>query len=66
MIGGGTAIDMINRSVILKAKVLLKNSDMTIENISEELNFPNSPYFCRFFKKQMGCTPKEYRSQIQE
>lgn len=49
MIGGGTAIDMINRSVILKAKVLLKNSDMTIENISEELNFPNSPYFCRFF-----------------
>lgn len=60
-IGGGTAIDMINRSVILKAKVLLKNSDMTIENISEELNFPNSPYFCRFFKRETGMTPTEYR-----
>ena len=33
---------MINSSVILQAKVLLKNSDMTIESISEELNFPNS------------------------
>ena len=61
MIGGGTAIDMINRSVILKAKVLLKNSDMTIENISEELNFPNSPYFCRFFKRETGMTPTEYK-----
>lgn len=60
-IGGGTAIDMINRSVILQAKVLLKNSDMTIENISEELNFPNSPYFCRFFKRETGATPTEYR-----
>ena len=62
-IGGGTAIDMINRSVILQAKVLLKNSDMNIENISEQLNFPNSPYFCRFFKRETGMTPTEYRKR---
>lgn len=62
-IGGGTAIDMINRSVILQAKVLLKNSDMTIEYISEELNFPNSPYFCRFFRRETGMTPTEYRKR---
>lgn len=62
-ISGGTAIDMINRSVTLQAKVLLKNSDITIENISEELNFPNSPYFCRFFKRETGMTPTEYRKR---
>ncbi|MBQ1210132.1 MAG: helix-turn-helix transcriptional regulator, partial [Bacteroidales bacterium] len=27
------------------------------------LNFPNSPYFCRFFKRETGMTPTEYRKR---
>lgn len=60
-ISGITVMDWVRRSIILQAKVLLKNSDLTIENISEQLNFPNSPYFCRFFKRETGMTPTEYR-----
>lgn len=60
-ISGITVMDWVRKNIILHAKVLLKNNDMTIENISEQLNFPNSPYFCRFFKRETGMTPTEYR-----
>lgn len=62
-ISGITVMDWVRQNLILQAKVLLMNSDMTIENISEQLNFPNSPYFCRFFKRETGMTPTEYRKR---
>ena len=60
-VSGITVMDWVIKNLILHAKVLLKNNDMTIENISEQLNFPNSPYFCSFFKRETGMTPTEYR-----
>lgn len=51
----------INEAVIIGAKLLLKSSSLTIFEISEELNFPNASYFCRFFKKSTGITPAKYR-----
>lgn len=51
----------IEEAVILGAKVLLKLTKLTVLQISEELNFPNSSYFGRFFKKYTGMTPKKYR-----
>ncbi len=50
-------------AVIMRAKMLLKSSDHTILQISEELNFPNPSYFGRFFKKLTNMTPKEYRDK---
>ncbi|NDV82110.1 AraC family transcriptional regulator [Bacteroides sp. 51] len=35
---------------------------MTVQQISEELNFPNPSFFTQYFKKNTGLTPKEYRS----
>ena len=29
--------------------------------IAERLNFPNSPAFTSFFKRETGMTPKKYR-----
>lgn len=51
----------INEAVILDAKVLLKSSNMTVVQISEELNFPNPSFFGRFFKQYAGITPLKYR-----
>ncbi len=58
---GTAASDWINRAVIMQAKLLLRSSGLTIERITEELNFSTTPYFCRFFKREVGITPTEYR-----
>ncbi len=58
---GTAASDWINRAVTLQAKLLLRSSELTVEQIAEELNFSTTPYFCRFFKREFGTTPTEYR-----
>lgn len=60
---GTAARDWINRAVVLQAKLLLRNSKYTIEQIAEELNFSTVPYFCRLFKREVGTTPSEYRNK---
>lgn len=59
-----TALAWINDFVISKIKVLLKTSDMTATQISEEYNFPSPSLFGRFFKKHTGMTPNKYRNRI--
>jgi len=51
----------INEAVILDAKALLKSTNMTVMQISEELNFPNPSFFGRFFKQYAGITPLKYK-----
>jgi len=58
---GKTANEWINESVIIEAKSMLKRSNMTVLQISEELNFPNPSFFGRYFKQYAGMTPVEYR-----
>ncbi len=58
---GRTAQDWINEALISSAKYMLKTTDMTVSQISEELNFPNPSFFGRFFKKHSGITPVKYK-----
>ena len=60
-VSGAATSDWINRAVTLQAKLLLRSSQHTIEQISETLRFSTTPYFCRFFKREAGMTPTEYR-----
>ena len=43
------------------AKELLRDTDETVEAISEKLGFSSSAYFIKVFKKQEGITPHMYR-----
>ena len=61
---GLTAMQWINRFIIQQAKVLLKYGDNSILGISEQLNFPNPSFFSKFFKRETGMTPNEYRRQL--
>lgn len=58
---GRTVNTWIEEVITMHAKLLLKSSDHTVLQISEELNFPNPSYFGRFFKKNTKMTPREYR-----
>jgi AraC family transcriptional regulator, transcriptional activator of pobA len=61
---GKTAGELIRDRVILEAKRLLTNADMTITEIAYNLNFQDNSYFNRFFKKDVGVTPDEFRRQL--
>ena len=60
---GKTASNWIDDIVILEAKVLLQNKDLTISQISELLNFDNQSVFGRFFKNHEGISPLEFRKR---
>ena len=59
---GFTAVEWIDRFVILEAKVLLKASTLTIQQISDELNFTTQSFFGKYFKKHTGLSPKKFRN----
>ena len=56
-----SAADWIERFVVLEARALLKSTNMTIQQISDELNFPSQTFFGKYFKRRVGLSPKEYR-----
>ena len=45
-----------------KAKELLQISASTIDEVATLVGIPDVSYFCRFFKKRSGYSPKKYRS----
>lgn len=63
---GKTAGDIIADRIILEAKRELYYSAMSIKEIGYSLGFDDPAYFTRFFKKQTGGSPNEYKSNAPE
>lgn len=61
---GKTAQEYIQLKMISLAKDAMLDPDKNIKQIAETLGFQHPQHFVRFFKKQVGCTPKEYRLNI--
>lgn len=59
--GGKPANDWIDDRVTLEAKALLKSTNMTVEQISDELNFPSQSFFGKYFKRVTGMSPSDYK-----
>lgn len=51
----------VNRFRVKKSLEYLRDSDKTIQQISDICGFGSASYYNRIFKKYMGQTPKEYR-----
>lgn len=60
---GETAKDIIARHVVAEIKVRLKTTRMNVQEISQEMNFINPSFFCRYFKKHTGMSPLQYRNE---
>ena len=60
---GITFTEYLTRFRLDAACDLLKNTDMTVNDISNEVGFTNSSYFYIIFKKNLECTPNQYRKQ---
>ena len=56
--------EWIERYVILEAKAMLRSSNLTVQQISDELYFPSQSFFGKYFKKSTGMSPKEFRNML--
>lgn len=63
-VSGKLAGDWIESYVIMEAKALLVSSNMNIQEICYELNFPTPSCFTRYFKRITGVTPSKFRMQM--
>lgn len=61
---GKTAGDLIRDRVMLEAKRLLTQADLTVTQIADALHFNDNAYFNRFFRKQAGITPDAFRKRF--
>ncbi len=61
---GVSARAYIQSRIIAEAKNLIDITDMNINQIADTLGFETSNYFIRFFRKQTGITPGEYRNKV--
>lgn len=61
---GKSARDLINENIVSNAMFMMRQSDLSIKEISEKLNFPDQSGFGRFFKANTGQSPKEYRKKL--
>lgn len=56
-----TPKEIIDEQLTAEIKAQLNNPNLSLMEIAEICNFPDSSYLSRFFKKNTGLTPKEYR-----
>ncbi|MBQ4531690.1 MAG: AraC family transcriptional regulator [Alistipes sp.] len=60
---GRNASSVIDEAVVRKAKELLMQQGLSIQDIAEKLNFVSQSFFGKYFKQRVGISPSRYRSQ---
>lgn len=58
-----SAGELIRNRILLEAKRLLINFELSVSAIALDLNFFDTSYFVKFFKKHTGLTPEAFRKQ---
>lgn len=58
---GKTPSQWIHEAVIEEIRYLLRNSSLTVKEIAYQLNFPNVSFFGKYFKRECGLSPLQYR-----
>lgn len=63
---GHTASDIINQYVLNDVEILLRQSNKSIKEVANELDFPNLSFFGKYVKRHLGKSPREYRDELSE
>ena len=61
-VAGRSAQECIQSQITEMAKEAILNPRLNTKQIADMLGFQYPQHFSRFFKKQVGCTPKEYQA----
>jgi len=60
---GKTALHWINEYTLNDISYYLRNSSLTIKEVSNRLGFPNLSFFGKFVRQHFGVSPREYRNK---
>ena len=60
---GNTCMSIISGMVIMNAKSQLKLTGLSVQAISDSLNFADISFFGKYFKRYTGMSPLEYRNK---
>ena len=58
---GKTLSDLINERIVLEGKRLFAYTDLNVAQVSNKLRFSEPSYFVRFFRKNAGITPEQFK-----
>lgn len=59
---GMTAKEWIDKTLVSYLKAELRHSDKSLNQLAEEMNFPNTSFLCKYFKRMTGLSPLAYRT----
>ena len=60
---GKSASEWIAEVTVAELKYLLRNTTLSIRDVAEKMEFPNTSFFCQYTKKHTGMTPNRFRKQ---
>lgn len=61
---GKTPLRYLRELRLDSARDLLRNSNLSVEEIAQEVGYADTSYFCRLFRQHSGQTPAEYRRAV--
>lgn len=64
-VSGHTPKEFIDRFVVQEIKALLQSTELSMQEIANQLHFPDQSFFGRYFKKHTGMMPSRYRLEYQ-
>lgn len=59
-----TPKQLIHQRIILESKRMLAHAPINLKQISNNLGFIDSSYFIKFFKRETGVSPTEYKKLL--
>lgn len=60
---GKTSSQIIKSKQLLEIKRLLVHTNLSVSEIAGQLNFDDQSYFTKFFRRETGMTPLQYRAE---
>jgi AraC family transcriptional activator of pobA len=60
---GVSSLDIVNARIIHEAQRVLVYTGNSIKQMAYALGFADETYFCRFFRKHTGLSPREFRAK---